>query len=182
MSSSTTTFLDPYVALKGGYDVHVYFTLEQHAKATSLYHAFLAFLADHRVKPTFSFIYDQPPNFEGGPHKGPMWVVQLMGINPARDIIQEGGAARAIEHLGVALSWLMLNRQGLKVLVHPNVALPFGQVAEEKIDHDEYAVWMGIAHDPSPPELDIAFFDMLLSRDAKEVEEEAVQRLASVQK
>ena len=177
--SAGLTFTDPYEVLRGGYDVHVYFTLEQHDLALSVYNAFLAFLSKHKIEPTFSFVYDKPPDFEGGPHKGPMWVVQFMGINPARDVIQKGGNPRAIEQIGVALSWIMLNRHGLKVLVHPNLALPFGEVEKEKIDHQMYGVWMGIA-DPTPKELDIGFFDYLLSKDAKAAEAEAHARLKEV--
>jgi aromatic ring-cleaving dioxygenase len=140
--STSINFRDPFTTLKGGYDIHVYFDMNQHALAVAIYEAFLSYLTLHEIRPTFSFIYDKSPDFEGGPHKGPMWVVQLMGINPARDVIQEGGNDKAVQQLGVAVAWLMLNRHGLKVLVHPNVAMPFGEVELEKIDHAEHALWI----------------------------------------
>jgi len=31
------------------------------------------------------------------------------------------------------MSWLMLNKQGLRTLVHPNFAAPFNEVEEEEI-------------------------------------------------
>ncbi|CAF3530916.1 unnamed protein product [Rotaria socialis] len=174
--SDSITFQDPLTALKGGYDIHVYFTMEQHAIATSVYKAFLSYLNLHDVRPTFSFLYDTPPDFEGGPHKGPMWTVQLMGINPARDVIQDGGNEKAVRQFGVALSWLMLNRNGLKILVHPNVAMPFGEVQLEKVDHTDYALWMG-AVDPLPKEFELEFFDRLLEKNVKDAQEAAVKRL-----
>ena len=169
-------FRDPSDTLKGGYDVHVYFELNQRLLAISIYENFLSYLKIHGVTPTFSYVYDSPPDFEGGPHRGPMWVVQLMGINPARDIIQEGGNAKAIQQLGFAVAWLMLNRHGLKVLLHSNVAMPFGQVELEKIDHTEHALWMG-ATDPIPDVLNLEFFDQLLTKEAKDAQAEAIQRL-----
>ncbi len=105
-----------------------------------------------------------------------MWTVQLMGINPAMDVMQEGGNEKAVQQFGVAVAWLMLNRQGLKVLVHPNVAMPFGDVETEILDHSERTMWMGVA-DPVPVLLDLEFFNRLLKKDSKDAEEEAIKRL-----
>ena len=173
--STVVSFRDPFTSLKGGYDIHVYFNTNQHAFAVAIYNAFLSYLTLHNIRPTYSFVYDTPPDFEGGPHKGPMWVVQLMGINPVRDVFQEGGNEQAVHQLGIAIAWIMLNRHGLKVFVHPNVAMPFGDAEQEKIDHDDYAVWMGAA-DPIPNTLDIGFFDRLLAKDASQAQRESVQR------
>ena len=169
-------FWDPFTILKGGYDVHVYFDMSQHVLAVAVYKAFLAYLSLHDIRPTYSFVYDKPPTFEGGPHKGPMWVVQLMGINPVRDVIQEGGNDEAVRQMGIAIAWLLLNRHGLKVYVHSNVALPFGDVEQEKIDHVEHALWMG-AVDPAQNVFDIGFFDRLMMKDTKDAQQESIQRL-----
>ena len=106
IDSNPIIFLDPFTCLKGGYDIHVHFDMEQHALTLSVHEAFLSYLAIHHIRPTFSFFYDTPPDFEGGPHKGPMWTVQLMGINPARDVMQEGGNEKAIQQFGLAVAWL----------------------------------------------------------------------------
>ncbi|MEP6503817.1 MAG: DOPA 4,5-dioxygenase family protein [Betaproteobacteria bacterium] len=44
--------------------------------------------------------------------------------------------AFAIESFGKFVPWLMLNRQGLTVLVHPNTR-------DERSDHVVHALWMG---------------------------------------
>lgn len=173
--STVLSFRDPFTVLKGGYDIHVYFDMNQHTLAVAIYNAFLQYLTLHDIRPTYSFVYDTPPDFEGGPHKGPMWVVQLMGINPVRDVVQEGGNEKAVHQMGTALAWIMLNRHGLKVLVHPNVGMPFGEPDLEKIDHDDYAVWMGAA-DPVPNVFDIEFFNRLLTKEASQAQCDAAQR------
>jgi hypothetical protein len=104
-----------------------------------------------------------------------MWVVQLMGINPVRDVTQEGGSEKAVQQFGVALSWLLLNRHGLKVFVHSNVAMPFGDVETEIVDHTQYALWMG-AVDPAQKMFDIEFFYQLLKKDPKVSQEESMKR------
>jgi hypothetical protein len=176
VDSSSITIRDPLTSLKGGYDIHVHYIMEQHALAFTVYKTFLSYLALHNIRPTFTFFYDNLSDFEGGPHKGPLWTVQLMGINPSRDVIQEGGSEKAIQQLGIAVAWLMLNRQGLKILIHSNVAMPFGDLEMETLDHTEHTMWMGLIESTSEL-LDLEFFDRLAKKDPKDAAEEAVQRL-----
>eukprot|EP00300_Choanocystis_sp_HF-7_P034013 c46503_g1_i1.p1 GENE.c46503_g1_i1~~c46503_g1_i1.p1 ORF type:complete len:185 (+),score=26.50 c46503_g1_i1:3-557(+) len=175
--TSAPAFLDPFVSLVGGYDVHLYFPLPRRSEAIAILDGFKAFLSRHDVNPSFSFVYDEPPNFEGGPHLGPMWVVQLMGVNPARDVPRPGGNAEAVRQIGLAVAWIQLNRGDFTVLVHPNVAKPFGDVAGEIVDHTAHAVWLGV---PTPPVLSIAFFEGLLLKDAATAGAEAKVRLAAL--
>ena len=55
----------------------------------------------------------------GGPHTKPM-----MQVNFALDAFRE------------IVSWLMLNRRGLSVLVHP-------ETGDDVADHGDFAVWLG---------------------------------------
>jgi DOPA 4,5-dioxygenase len=63
-----------------------------------------------------------------GPHSRPMYQVSF-----------------APEQFRVFVPWLMINRRGLAVLVHPNTGRP-------KADHLEHALWLGevLAVDAAP--------------------------------
>lgn len=64
-----------------------------------------------------------------GPH--PMWSCQLLFKT---------------EHLNTILPWLMSNREGLKVFIHP-------LSGDELKDHTIHAMWLG-----EPVELDLSIF------------------------
>lgn len=40
------------------------------------------------------------------------------------------------EHLGAVVEWLMLHRQGLSVLIHP-------ETGDDLLDHTAHAAWLG---------------------------------------
>ena len=65
-----------------------------------------------------------------GPHPRPMYQV-----------------AFTPERLGQILPWLMLNRSGLDILVHP-------ETGDEILDHTDHALWLG-----QQLPLNMAFFD-----------------------
>jgi aromatic ring-cleaving dioxygenase len=165
----TYLFQDPYDKLIGGYDIHCYYDpLTELDIATKVYTEFITFLGKHNIVPTFSHIYYG----SDGPHIKPTFAVHLMGINPVRDrtcdtlndeTIRENGITpnqEAIRQLGVAVSWMSLNRQGLRVLIHPNYSQPFGQPLQEKIDHTERGITMSNEL-PSNNIFDVDFFDIL---------------------
>ena len=57
--------------------------------------------------------------------------------------------AFAPDQLGSLLPWLMLNRRGLDILVHP-------ETGHDVLDHTENAMWLG-----QPLPLSLTFFDSL---------------------
>lgn len=71
--------------LKCRFDIHVYFPIEKLEMASSFYKNFLTYLSNNGITPTFSSFSKKTE----GPHIGPNFTIQLMGINPNRDIQQE---------------------------------------------------------------------------------------------
>ena len=102
-----------------GYHAHVYYSVQTRAMAERL-RAEIGERFDARV----GSWHDEPV----GPHPTSMYQV-----------------AFAAEEFSVLVSWLMLNREGLDVLVHP---LTGNGVA----DHTRFAAWLG---SPLPLRLDV---------------------------
>jgi len=95
----------------GSYHAHVYFQMDDsRLTAQSLADEVTANFAA-RVTP----LYDRPV----GPHPWPMFE-----------------AAFAVEEFPVLVPWLMLNRRGLNILIHPNTADMFA-------DHAIHPIWLG---------------------------------------
>ncbi len=57
-----------------------------------------------------------------------------------------------LSKIGIAVGWLMCNRQGLSVFIHP-VTWEEGDHKEELKAHQEYSLFIG-----ELPELDLCFF------------------------
>ncbi len=74
-----------FFSVKCRCDVHVYFKIEQLETAVSFYNSFLGYLSSKGITPTCSSFSKR----SDGPHIGPNFTIQLMGINPTRDIQQE---------------------------------------------------------------------------------------------
>lgn len=111
------------IATIRGYHAHVYFDPDTRATARAVRHA-LTGCFDVRV----GGFHDEP----GGPHP--------------KGSYQIGFTLGQFDHV---VPWLMLNRQGLDVLVHP-------LTGDEAGDHEHRALWLG-----TPQPLDIDFLRSL---------------------
>ena len=101
-----------------GFHAHVYFDPDTRANAERLRE-----LLAQRFDVTLGRSHEQPI----GPHTKAMYQVELRP-----------------EQLGPLVTWLMLNRDGLSILVHP-------MTDDEIADHLQSAVWLG---EPLPFNLD----------------------------
>ena len=101
-----------------GYHAHVYFDSQTEKEAELLYGLIGNMFPNVRL----GTIHDRPL----GPHTKPMFQVLLTP-----------------EMFGPVVSWLMLNRAGLDVLVHP-------ETGDEIADHTKHVLWLG-----SPVALDL---------------------------
>ncbi len=95
-----------------GFHAHIYYDAQTKEKAAKLRESL-----DHNFQKDVQLgrWHDRPT----GPH--PCWSYQ---VSFSREL------------LGKILSWLMLNRQGLTILVHP-------VTGDDLIDHSDYALWLG---------------------------------------
>jgi aromatic ring-cleaving dioxygenase len=93
-----------------GYHAHIYYDAESRAAAAALRDQI-----EGAFKVTMGRWRDEPV----GPHPQPMYQV-----------------AFAVDQFPRLVPWLMLNRTGLTVLVHPTTGDAFR-------DHAEYALWLG---------------------------------------
>ena len=60
----------------------------------------------------------------------------MRGAHPRPHRFRSSGVCSRAEHFENILRWLMLNRQGLDILVHPLTDNSYD-------DHSRYAVWLG---------------------------------------
>lgn len=93
-----------------GYHAHVYFDAQSRATAVHLRDA-----VDRRFRLSLGRLHDQPV----GPHTQGMYQI-----------------AFAVDQLSELVPWLMLNRQGLNILVHPCTG-------DDMADHTAHAMWLG---------------------------------------
>ena len=93
-----------------GYHAHVYFDLAQRETAERLRTAI-----SERFTVELGRVHEKPV----GPHPKPMYQV-----------------AFSPDELAKIVPWLMLNRDGLSVLVHP-------RTGDDAADHDAHALWLG---------------------------------------
>lgn len=92
------------------YHAHVYYSVESKSKATAL-RSDLDALFDVQL----GRMHDTPV----GPHLAPMYLV-----------------AFSLEEFEKIVPWLMLNRNGLDILVHP-------ETGNDLEDHSDHALWLG---------------------------------------
>jgi len=109
-----------------GYHAHVYFSPETKAFAVSLRDELTV-----RFAVELGRVHDVPV----GPHPGPMYQVAFKPDEFAR-----------------VVPWLMLNRRGLSILVHP-------ETGDDVADHRDNPLWLGV-----PQALDIGFLERLPAR------------------
>lgn len=126
-SSTINATVKPADHVTGGYDVHIHFDMKDKDHAYQVYENFLAFLKEEHIDFASAGFYTEV--FDRSPHLKPMWEV---------DFKQKD---HLFETMGIVISWLMLNREGLTVLIHPNTE---NRTRESKIrDHTIYTLWMG---------------------------------------
>jgi aromatic ring-cleaving dioxygenase len=119
----------PKKCINEGYDVHVVFQTTQLDQARELFEDFLAYVDAEQIPHQRAIIFERPV----GPWPTPMWQILLRGETATRDLERD---------LGKCLAWLMINRRGFSVMVHPNT-LTVGEFGGGYMDHKEYATWIG---------------------------------------
>lgn len=129
---------DPREALVNGFHIHVDFTPDKQASAMKVYGAFMQFLQSQNLHPTSTRVYKPKEN---GPHQLAGWEVKF-----------EKNDEEVMKIMGIALGWLMLNRDGNSVFVHP-VTWHEGDVEAEIKAHADYGMVLG-----KIPPLDLSFF------------------------
>lgn len=108
------------------FDVHACFNMDEVEKAEKLFKDFVTFLDSNNINHSSEF---HPRIYERSPFTTPMFEVVILE--------QEGLS----EKLGSVVSWMMFNRNGFSVLVHPNTK---PRNKESMIlDHSTYCLWMG---------------------------------------
>jgi len=126
----------PNDSITGGYDVHLVFTKSQKKEAEHLFATCLSFLDEHGIKYQNHRVFSDPV----GPWPTGMWQLELPS------------SSRVYHDLGMCISWLMLNREGFSVMIHPNT-----QKENEKggalEDHGQNHLWLG-----KPVELKMSIF------------------------
>jgi DOPA 4,5-dioxygenase len=95
-----------------GFHAHVYFDPDQRDEAVHL-----RTQVGNRFRVQLGSVHDVPV----GPH--PKGMFQIIITN---------------DQFGIVVPWLMLNRRGLDVLVHP-------ETGDDLADHARFAIWMGQA-------------------------------------
>lgn len=111
-------FADP--AIVSGYHAHLYYDPQTRPVAERLRGA----IAERFPSARIGSWHDEPV----GPHPVSMYQV-----------------AFAVEDFPAIVPWLMLNREGLDVLVHP-------QTSDSVADHTRFALWLGA---PLPLRIDV---------------------------
>jgi aromatic ring-cleaving dioxygenase len=114
------------------------YSSDQAEVALYVFDEFLKFLINIKLRPTSTRLYCA---LENGPHIQGGWEVKF-----------ELSGNQILRQIGIAVGWLMCNRQGLSVFLHPVTWKP-GDVREEYRAHSEYCMFIG-----SLPDLDLNFF------------------------
>ena len=93
---------------------------------------------NENLRPTSTRLYAP---YENGPHVLGGWEVKFEIKDPG-----------ILSKIGIPIAWLMCNRQGLSVFIHP-VTWREGDHEEELKAHEKYSFFLG-----SMPELELGFF------------------------
>ena len=126
----------PKDSITGGYDIHLVFRENQREEAKHLFTACLDFLNDHGIEYQNHRIFPEPV----GPWPTGMWQFELPS------------SSRSFHNLGMCISWLMLNRKGFSVMIHPNTKTEEGKGGARE-DHEQNHLWLG-----TPIELHLSIF------------------------
>ncbi len=131
-------FLDPYQIIVNGFHLHMDFTRAEETIALQIFDNFLRFLLDIKLRPTSTRLYGPGEN---GPHIQQGWEVKF-----------EMHDVNILQKIGIAVGWLMCNRQHLSVFIHP-VTWEEGDHPTELKAHADYSMFIG-----DLPPLDLNFF------------------------
>jgi aromatic ring-cleaving dioxygenase len=132
------SFRDPKKVVTNGFHIHVDYEDKDAELAKAVFDQFVIYLLQHGYRPTSTCFYGPGEN---GPHIQAGWEVKF-----------ETPDTSVLETMGVAVGWLMCNRQGLNVFMHP-VTWVEGDHPEELRAHEQYAFFIG-----NLPPLDLGFF------------------------
>eukprot|EP00386_Alphamonas_edax_P005456 GDKI01017580.1.p2 GENE.GDKI01017580.1~~GDKI01017580.1.p2 ORF type:complete len:351 (-),score=121.43 GDKI01017580.1:53-1063(-) len=138
LAASGGVFVDPKHVLTGGFHLHLDYTPEQRDTAMHVFDAFVIYLLKHNMRFTSTRLYGERDN---GPHLSAGWEVKFEMTNS--DIV---------DRIGLAIGWLMCNRQGMNVFMH-GVSWEDGDFDEELKAHEQYAFFIG-----AMPPMDLQFF------------------------
>lgn len=139
------SFLTPSKTIINGFHIHMDFSNKDAVLALTIFDNFLVFLLAENLRPTSTRLYDPREN---GPHVQGGWEIKFETKDKA-----------ILEKIGIAIGWLMCNRQGLSVFMHP-VTWQEGDHEEELKAHEEYSFFLGFM-----PELDLSFFSEKIIND-----------------
>jgi len=131
-------FQDPSKIIIHGFHIHLDYFTEQEDLALTIFDKFLVYLLSENLRPTSTRLYGPREN---GPHVQRGWEIKFE--TPDRTIL---------ERIGIAVAWLMCNRQGFSIFMHP-VTWHEGDYREELKAHEEYSFFLG-----NLPELELSFF------------------------
>lgn len=136
-------FNDPNTVINSCFHIHLDYQQKNKTLALMVFDKFLEYLSVEKLQPTSTRLYEPREN---GPHIQGGWEVKFETKN---ELI--------LEKIGVAVGWLMCNRQDLAVFMHP-VTWQGKDHSEELKSHKEYAFFLGTL-----PELDLTFFTKNIS-------------------
>lgn len=143
------SFRNPSKTIINGFHIHMDFSDKDAILALTIFDNFLAFLLDENLKPTSTRAYAP---YENGPHVQGGWEVKF-----------ETNDKAILERIGIPIGWLMCNRQGLSVFMHP-VTWEEGDYEEELKAHEQYSFFLGFM-----PELDLHFFSKKIINEKIEI-------------
>lgn len=145
-----SNFRHPKDEIIRGFHIHMDYESFQEAVALSIFDNFLIYLSSENMIPTSTRVYGPKEN---GPHILGGWEVKF-----------ETQDRKILEKIGVAIGWLMCNRQNISVFMHP-VTWKEGDFEEELKAHKEYSFFLGYL-----PDLDLRFFSNKIHNKAPGVE------------
>lgn len=114
---------NPDLEIKRGVDIHTLFELPELVDCKEIYQDFISFLKEKNIPFENNRVFEKPV----GPWPTPMWQLELKGVNLYLD-------------LGIAISWLMFNRDKFSVMIHPNTN-------DGLLDHTDRTIWLGKSYD-----------------------------------
>ncbi|GJM06792.1 MAG: hypothetical protein DHS20C10_05260 [marine bacterium B5-7] len=140
-------FREPSEVIIHGFHIHLDYIEEQESLALSVFDNFLIYLLGENIRPSSTRLYDPREN---GPHEQRGWEVKFETENKI-----------ILEQIGIAVAWLMCNRKGLSIFMHP-VTWEEGDYSEEHKAHDKYSFFIG-----DLPTLDLSFFSDKIENEAE---------------